>query len=165
MIGRLRKVLVKGPDEGLAEAAAWSEFGYNHPTDVEAAGREHDGLVKLLQDAGVEVYHGQEPQPQRLDSIFVFDPVLVTNARVIVGRMDKALRQGEESLLARALTRLGVSILHTLTGEATLEGGDVLWLDPDTLIIARSYRTNDGGYKRSRQDRLTRSLDLKTESS
>jgi len=31
MIGRLRKVLVKGSGEGLTEAAAWSEFGYNPP--------------------------------------------------------------------------------------------------------------------------------------
>ena len=117
---------------------------------MEAARREHEGLVKLLRDAGVEVYYAQESQPHRLDSIFVFDPVLVTNAGVIIGKMGKALRQGEEGLLARELTRLGVPILYTLTGDATLEGGDVLWLDPDTLIIARSYRTNDGGYEQVR---------------
>ena len=151
MIGRLRKVLVKSSDEGLAEAAAWNEFGYNHPPDVEAAHREHEGLVKLLQDAGVEVYYAQEPQPHRLDSIFVFDPALVTNAGAIIGKMGKSLRRGEEGLLARDLTRLSIPILHTLTGDATLEGGDVLWLDPDTLIIARSYRTNDEGYMQVRR--------------
>jgi len=32
-----------------------------------------------------------------------------------------------------------------LSGEATAEGGDLVWLDPHTLLAGRSYRTNDAG--------------------
>ncbi len=48
------------------------------------------------------------------------------------------------------MARLGIPILGTLSGEATLEGGDALWLDRDTLIVGRSYRTNDAGFAQVR---------------
>ena len=151
MVARLRRVLVKRPDEGPEEVAAWSAFGYHRPADIEAARREHEGLVRLLRDAGAEVVYAQEPQPERLDAIFVTDAGLITDAGAIVGRMGKPLRRGEEAALARELARLGIPILGTLSGEATLEGGDALWLDPDTLIVGRSYRTNDAGYAQVRE--------------
>jgi N-dimethylarginine dimethylaminohydrolase len=151
MIAPLRRVLVKRPDEGQREAEAWREFGYHHAPDVEAARREHDGLVRLLREAGAEVVYAQEPQPERLDAIFVTDPGVITDAGAIVGRMGKPLRRGEEAALARELARLDIPILGTLRDEATLEGGDVLWLDPDTLIVGRSYRTNDAGFAQVRE--------------
>src|SRR5581483_7032819 len=33
----------------------------------------------------------------------------------------------------------------TLTEPATAEGGDMFWLDARTLVVGRSYRTNDAG--------------------
>jgi dimethylargininase len=153
MVAPLRRVLVKPPDEGPAEAANWQAFGYHHAPDSAAARREHEGLVALLRQAGVEVVYATEPQPERLDAIFVTDAGLVTDAGAIIAQMGKTLRRGEEAALARALTQQGIPILGTLSGAATLEGGDVLWLDPDTLIIGRTYRTNDAGFAQVR-DRL-----------
>ncbi|HEU5349943.1 MAG TPA: arginine deiminase family protein [Ktedonobacterales bacterium] len=150
MIAPLKRVLVKRPAESVEDARKWQEFGYHFPPDPDKTRREHDGLVKLLRDAGVEVSIADEPQASALDSIFVTDPGFVTNAGAIIGHMGKELRRGEELALARELVRLGIPILGTLTGGATLEGGDVLWLDPDTLVIGRSYRTNDAGYQQVR---------------
>ncbi len=101
MVARLRRVLVKRPDEGPEEAAAWSAFGYHRPADIEAARCEHEGLVRLLREAGSEVVYAQEPQPERLDAIFVTDAGLITDVGAIVGRMGKPLRRGEEAALAR----------------------------------------------------------------
>jgi dimethylargininase len=159
MVAPLRRVLVKRPDERPQEAAAWGAFGYHRPPDVAAARREHEGLVGLLRAAGVEVVYAQEQQCERLDAIFVTDAGLITDAGAIVGRMGKPLRRGEEAALARELARLSIPILGTLGGDATLEGGDVLWLDPATLIVGRSYRTNDAGFAQVREtlaDRVER---------
>ncbi|HEX9057391.1 MAG TPA: arginine deiminase family protein [Ktedonobacterales bacterium] len=150
MVAPLRRVLLKQPDEGVAEAARWREFGYHHPPDVAAARREHAAFADVLRQAGVEVALAEERQPERLDSIFATDPAIVTEAGAIIGSPGKELRRGEEAALARELTGLGVPILGALSGDATLEGGDVLRLDADTLVIARSYRTNDAGYAQVR---------------
>lgn len=151
MIAPLKRVLVKQPGESFTDVARWQEFGYHFPPDPEKTRNEHAGLVKLLRDAGAEVSIAEAPQPTALDSIFVTDPGFVTNAGAIISQMGKTLRRGEEPALAYELTRLGIPILGTLTGDATLEGGDVLWLDPDTLVIGRSYRTNDAGYQQVRE--------------
>lgn len=151
MVAPLKRVLVRPPTERAEDIERWQEFGYHFAPDLEETRRQHDGLVKLLRDAGAEVSLAEEAQPTLLDSIFVTDPGFVTDAGAIIGHMGKALRRGEEAALARELTRLGIPILGTLEGDETLEGGDVLWLDPDTLVIGRSYRTNDAGFQRVRE--------------
>ncbi len=149
MIDPLRRVLVRRPDEAFGEAdpARWH---YASRPDLPAARREHDALVDLLRGAGAEVIDHAEPQPERADSIFVFDPVLVTDRGTVLLRMGKALRRGEEEALGRRLQDLGVPLLGALQGEATAEGGDLLWLDRHTLAAGQGFRTNAEGLRQLR---------------
>ena len=60
--------------------------------------------------------------------------------------------QAEHDALATALREagceeLGVPTLATLEGEAAAEGGDLLWLDHNTLAVGRGYRTNAEGLR------------------
>jgi dimethylargininase len=150
MVAPLRRVLVKRPAESETEAQAWREFGYYHPPDLARAAREHAQFVDLLTEAGVEVRIAADPQPGRLDSIFVYDPAITTNEGAIICRMGKPLRRGEEHALAQSLLAEGVPILATIHGEGTLEGGDTFWLDEHTLVAGRSYRSNDEGVRQLR---------------
>ena len=38
-------------------------------------------------------------------------------------------------------------ILGEISGEGRLEGGDVAWLDKNTLAVGHGYRTNDKGFE------------------
>ena len=154
MVAPLKRVLVKRPCETEVVARAWREFGYYHPIDLPRAQSEHAHFVALLVEAGADVCYADDPQAARLDSIFVFDPAIVTRAGAIICRMGKELRRGEEHALAQALLANGVPILATIHGDGTLEGGDTLWLDERTLVVGRSYRTNDEGIRQ-----LCRALD------
>jgi N-dimethylarginine dimethylaminohydrolase len=91
-----------------------------------------------------------EPQPDRADSIYVFDPVIVTDQGAVVLRMGKELRRGEEAALARRLQEIGVPILGELQGDALAEGGDLLWLDSRTLAAGQGFRTNAEGLRQLR---------------
>jgi len=150
MIDPLRRVLVRRPDEafGGADPARWH---YTSRPDLDEARREHDALVDLLRSAGAEVIDHSEPQPERADSIFVFDPVLITDRGTVLLRMGKALRRGEEEALGRRLQEAGVPILGALRGEATAEGGDLLWLDRHTLAAGQGFRTNAEGLRQLRE--------------
>lgn len=150
MVAPLRRVLVRRPD-GAFSAADPARWHYTSKPDLEEARREHDAFTDLLRRSGAEVIEHAEPQPDRADAIYVFDPVLITDRGAVLLRMGKALRRGEEEALGRRLEEIGVPILASLQGEATAEGGDLLWLDRNTLAAGHGFRTNAEGIRQLRE--------------
>jgi dimethylargininase len=150
MYAPLRRVLVKRPDEAFV-AADPVQFHYAGPPNLEIARREHDGLIALLRRSGAEVVSHDEPQPGRADALYVYDPVLMTDRGAIILSMGKELRRGEEPAMARRLEELDVPILYALHGAARAEGGDLLWLDRDTLAVGLGFRTNAAGLRQLRE--------------
>lgn len=140
----LLRVLLKRPEDAFAvdDPAAW---GYASRPDLTAARAEHDALAEILRGAGAEVVYHDEPQPERADAVFVFDPVLITEAGAVVLRPGKTQRRGEEDALARRLEALGVPIVARLGGAARAEGGDLMRLDAATLVAGLGWRTNAAG--------------------
>jgi len=146
MVEPLKKVLVRRPDEafGGADPALWH---YVSQPDLEKAQAEHDALVATLRETGCEVFYHQASLPEHADAIFTHDPVIVTDEGSIILRMGKEQRRGEEAAIGATLEELDVPTLATLEGEATAEGGDLLWLDHDMLAVGRGYRTNAEGLR------------------
>ncbi len=146
MIAPLRRVLVKRPHAafGGADPLRWH---YTTRPDLEIAQQEHDALVGVLRQTGAEVFYHDEPQPEHADAIFVYDPAIVTDAGAVILSLGKALRRGEEAPLARRMEALGVPIYYELHGAARAEGGDLLWLDHDTLAVGLGFRTNVEGLR------------------
>ncbi len=149
MTGPLRRVLVRRPDATFAvdDPERWNYAGR---PDLEAARREHDALAATLEGSGAEVLTHDAPQPDRADAIYVTDPVLITDAGAVVLQMGKELRRGEEAALVARLDELGVPVAFRLEGEATAEGGDLMWLDEATLVAGRGFRTNAQGIEQLR---------------
>ena len=146
MVDPLKRVLVRRPDEAFGNADP-DRWHYVSQPNLDGAQAEHDALVATLRSAGCDVLYHEEPLPDHADAIFTHDPVIVTDQGAIVLRMGKAERRGEEAAIATSLERSGVPILATLEGEAMAEGGDLLWLDHDTLAVGRGYRTNAEGLR------------------
>jgi dimethylargininase len=146
LVAPLKRVLVKRPTETAADAARWREFGYLHAPDAARLRAEHDAFVALVAASGAEVIYADDlvPVPTGLlDAVFVYDPAIVTDAGAIIAQPGKPLRRGEEEAMRRAFNELDVPILGTVGGDATMDGGDTLWLGHDTLCVGLSYRTND----------------------
>jgi len=150
MVAPLRKVMVRRPDESFAveDPAIWH---YTGRPDLSAAQEEHDSLVGILRSSGAEVIFHDESLPEMADSIYVFDPAIVTNSGAVILRMGKSLRRGEEDAMERQLLAAGVPILDRLSGEAVAEGGDLLWLDSRTLAVGVGFRTNLEGVRQLEQ--------------
>jgi dimethylargininase len=150
MVDPLRRVLVKRPDQAFAvdDPARWH---YVARPDLEIAQQEHDALVGILRRAGAEVIYHDELQPDRADAVFVHDPAIVSDQGTIVLRMGKALRRGEEAAIARCLEESDVPVHYELHGDACAEGGDLLWIDHDTLAVGLGFRTNEEGLSQLRE--------------
>jgi N-dimethylarginine dimethylaminohydrolase len=142
----LRRVLVKRPDAafGNADPLAWH---YTARPDLSIAQQEHDALVALLRQGGAEVLYHEVAQPDHADAIFTFDPALVTDHGAVLLSMGKAQRRGEEAAMGQTFEALGVPILARMEDEARAEGGDLLWVDHDTLAVGLGFRTNGEGLR------------------
>ena len=144
MVDPLRTVLVRRPDDafGSADPELWH---YTAPPQLEEARYEHDGLVRILREADAEVLYHDDSGTESADAIFTHDPCIVTDAGAVILRMGKSLRRGETAAMERELVRFGIPILGRLDGTARAEGGDLLWLDHDTLLVGQGLRTNAEG--------------------
>jgi N-dimethylarginine dimethylaminohydrolase len=75
-------------------------------------------------------------------AIYVRDPLVTVPGGAIIGRMGVRMRRGEEAEITRAVASIGIPILGTLTGTATLEGGSFVKLDSKTAVFGLSIRCN-----------------------
>jgi N-dimethylarginine dimethylaminohydrolase len=149
MIAPLRRVVVKRPKEAFRSREEierdWKALGYTRAPSLDRAGEEHQRLIRMLEGAGVEVLCLPQDARTGMDSIYTHDPVLITDGGAVILQMGKPARQGEGPAFADALRYWGVPILGTLEGDATAKAVILLWLDPDTLLAGRSFRTNSAG--------------------
>ena len=97
-------------------------------------------------DLGVEVVVAEAPEGM-VDACFAYDPVFVTGEGAIELQMAKPARRAEPAFLAAEVEKAGVPVIARLTGAATADGGDMCWLDPTTLAVGRSYRTNAAAHQ------------------
>jgi len=129
---------------------SWERLGWRAAPDYAWLAREHDRLRELLSEAGADVITARG-EPGNLDSIYVYDPVLVTPQGAILLRPGKEARRHEPEALAPDVEGAGVRIVGRLEPPALAEGGDTIWLGPSTLLVGRSYRTNDAGVEALRR--------------
>ena len=83
--------------------------------------------------------------PGDLDAIYTFDPMIISDGGAIILRPGKELRRPETAASGGDMARFRIPVTSTLAGPATAEGGDLLWLDEQTLLAGRGYRTNAAG--------------------
>lgn len=142
MIDPLKRVLVRVPRP--EEIPSWQALGWRAEPDPVKLLAEHAAFCELLAGAGAEVVTAHD-EPGTLDSIYVFDPALVTGDGAVLLRPGKPERRSEPDVLAHDLALADVRIKAHLVEPELAEGGDTLWLDEQTLLVGRSYRTNDAG--------------------
>jgi dimethylargininase len=136
MSAPLRRVLIRRPSvTGDFAAAAW------RTPDPGLLDRQHQAFGQLLADLGCRV----EIAPAvdgLVDATYARDPGLVTGAGAVLFQMAKPARAAEPEHLGAALAAAGVPVVARLDGAARADGGDFIWLDENTVVAGRSYRTN-----------------------
>ncbi len=135
-VAPLRRTLVVTPTvDGDFAAASW------RTPDPDRLLVEHTAFVDLLIGLGVDVVRVAAPRGL-VDATYAFDPVFVVRHGAIVLRAAKPVRTAEADWLAPLVEASGVPVVGRLTDPATADGGDLLWLDENTLAMARGHRTN-----------------------
>jgi dimethylargininase len=146
MTAPLREAVVVRP--GWAFGAAFEDpaHAFLHPVDLELAKREHATFVETLTALGPTVHVlDADELATGADSVYAFDPVLVTDRGAIPLRPGKPNRAAEPAALEAWLNTAGVPTAGRIEAPGTVEGGDTLWLGSDVFCIGRTLRTNQSG--------------------
>ncbi len=154
-IGRLRSVAVKHIRDAwggqLQIDAQWKDLGYCGRPDLERALVEYENLLRLFEELEIETHFFPADSRTGLDSIYARDSSVVSDRGVVLGNMGKRQRRGEPEAVRAGFAQMGVPVLGAITGRGLLEGGDVVWLDEQTLAVGQGYRTNSEGIRQLRE--------------
>jgi N-dimethylarginine dimethylaminohydrolase len=149
MVGPLQRVLVCSPRTAgwnqHDRVARWHDLGFHHTPDFATAQAQHDTLCRELTAAGAEVLELAPAPELSLDAAYTHDASLATDFGLIVMRPGKPNRVFEGQHQGAHCSRFKIPTLGNIVAPGTTEAGDILWLDPKTLLVGNGYRTNSAG--------------------
>ena len=155
MVGTLQRVMVCSPGaagwDSAQRASGWRELGFRHAPRFEVAQAQHATLCGELTGAGAEVLQLPACNELSIDAVYTHDASLPTDDGLILMRPGKSNRAGEAEAHREFCRSLDIPILGSIASPATSEAGDMVWLDPKTVLVGHSYRTNAAGISQMRQ--------------
>tara|TARA_B100000700_G_scaffold84111_1_gene94692 strand:- start:368 stop:1234 length:867 start_codon:yes stop_codon:yes gene_type:complete len=143
MVLPLKKVALLRPGASFLEADTnkWHYSNIFSPDKIQSI---YNNFVNLLTNEGVEIYWIEE-DTYIADAIFTYDASLMTSLGAILMSPGKELRKGEQNIHRNFYKHNNIPIIGEITGNATAEAGDTLWLDESSLIVGKGFRTNQEG--------------------
>ncbi len=150
-VGTIRKLLVKHVSDAFVDDAAidrqWQQLDYSGRPDLARAQKEYDCFLEVLEGFDIEIRFLAGNNSVGLDSLYPRDAAIGSSKGMILCSMSKAARRAEPAAVREALNQMGLVVHGAITGDARLEGGDVVWIDQRTLAVGRGYRTNGEGIR------------------
>ena len=149
--GKLTSLFIKKASAAFINDAHisqhWEALNYLGKPDINIALEEYDAFEQILKDNGATILYLPQDDTVNMDSIYCRDAAIATDRGMIICNMGKEGRIKEPAAEQRAFETNDIPVLGTITAPGTLEGGDVAWLDPKTLAVGHTYRTNEEGIR------------------
>ena len=147
MSAPLRTVAMRRPGPALlnADPAHWHYSPAYDPAKIPAC---YEAFAQCVARSGAEILWLNDVEPDdagNADAVFTFDASLMTPKGAILMAPGKTLRAQEMRSHERFYQAHHIPIAGEITGEGRLEAGDTMWLDPQTLVVGRSFRSNTAG--------------------
>ncbi len=149
--GKLKSVFIKGVKEAFINdlhlEKNWQGLNYLSKPDFNKAFEEYQSFESILAQSGTDLHYLPQNDKVNMDSIYCRDASIATNHGIIICNMGKSGRVHEPRAEKEAYEMYQMKILGEIKSPGTIEGGDVAWLDENTLAVGLTYRTNEEGIK------------------
>jgi N-dimethylarginine dimethylaminohydrolase len=155
MYAPIRRMALKHPRQAFISQAnleaQWQSLFYFGCPDFENSLAEYEKFVSLLEQFDFEIHYAPVDETTSLDSLYVHDPLVISERGAVLCSMGKAARTPEPAAAEKYLQEMGVPVIGRITGNGKLEGGDVLWVGERTLAVGQGFRTNAEGLRQLRE--------------
>ncbi|MCJ7467823.1 MAG: arginine deiminase family protein [Maribacter sp.] len=151
----LYEVFIKTAEDAFRSTAKidqeWQALNFADKPDFNKAILEYNAFLQLVESAQVNIHLLPPEDTLSLDALYCRDASIATDHGMIICNMGKERRKMEPKAQKKAFLAHNMAVLGTIEAPGTLEGGDVAWLDRNTLAVGHSYRTNQEGIRQLEQ--------------
>jgi N-dimethylarginine dimethylaminohydrolase len=130
-------------EEELSEH--WETLQYLSKPNFKKSLEEYAAFQTFFREKNISTCFFPINKKTKIDSIYCRDASIATDFGIIICNMGKQGRIDEPYAQLEAYKMNNVNILGEIKFPGTLEGGDVAWLDQNTLAVGHTYRTNEEG--------------------
>jgi len=123
----------------------WQELNYLNSPDFKEALFEYSAFENALKNYKINLLKFDQNDNVQIDAIYCRDASIATDFGMIICNMGKAGRINEPQMHKMHFESMDMDILGTIESPGSLEGGDVAWIDKNTLAVGYTYRTNQDG--------------------
>jgi N-dimethylarginine dimethylaminohydrolase len=146
---KLKSVFLKSIANGFISqsklAKEWESLNYLAQPDFTKALEEYKFFETILKENEIDILHFGSTKLNKIDAVYCRDASIATDFGMIICNMGKEGRISEPNLHLHEYEKHCLNILGVIESPGTLEGGDVSWLDENTLAVGHTYRTNEEG--------------------
>ena len=149
---KLRKVALCKPDHYRwlpINEPATKVIREGQTFELGEAKKQHQEFSDMLTSAGIKVLY-VECGKGLCYQVYMRDIGVSTKKGVLLGRFRESLREGEEDLAEEAFTKEGIPILGKVM-KGSLEGGDIHYVDDETMAIGVGARSTIEGIKEAEE--------------
>jgi len=130
-------------EEELSEH--WETLQYLSKPNFKKSLEEYAAFQTFFRGKNISTCFFPINKKTKIDSIYCRDASIATDFGIIICNMGKQGRIHEPYAQLEAYKINNVNILGEIKFPGALEGGDVAWLDQNTLAVGHTYRTNEEG--------------------
>ena len=151
MVDPIKKIILKHPKDAFIDQdkinSEYKSLNFLGAPDLEESSKEFEQFTKILNSFNIKLYFIGEDDLATIDSIYTHDPLIISNNGAIICNMGKKNRIPEKVAIKNFLKSKNIPILGEITAPGKLEGGDVVWINQNTIAVGIGYRTNMDGIK------------------
>jgi arginine deiminase len=145
-----------GKELELVHPTTYERYLFADAVDPEHFRADHERFVNVLRSEGVNVvllteilrWHSLLSSAEGSPNlVYIRDTAAVTRAGYMLARMKTPVRRNETKIIEAALRQLAIPTLMKACAPAATEGGDLIFLDEDTMLVGTGNRTNRTGLR------------------
>ena len=151
MVDPIKRIILKHPKDAFINQnkidSEYRSLNFLGAPDLKESSKEFKHFTKILNSFDIKLHFIEKDDLTTIDSIYTHDPLIISNSGAIICNMGKKSRIHEKVAIKNFLKSKNIPILGEITDPGKLEGGDIVWINQNTIAVGMGYRTNMDGIK------------------
>jgi len=149
MVDPIKKILLKHPRSAFVNQnkinIEYKKLNFLGAPNFDESINEYESFMEILISLNIKLYFLEKDGKTTIDSIYTHDPFIISNEGAIICNMGKKNRINEIENIKKFLNKKNIPVIGEISAPGKLEGGDIVWINKNTIAVGIGYRSNIEG--------------------